>query len=146
VGLVTISRDEWAKPISDAHARTWCTQLEAGDILYFPETPVRLRREDIAFLLGQQQTDSSLHKNIAYKPNIDKLSGVDTKTADAAAVARLHEIMRAYSKHVVDFLSGFLAPDERSSFGRPVGVALGPDGSLLVADDVGNVIWRVTGA
>ena len=27
----------------------------------------------------------------------------------------------------------------------PVGVALGPDGSLLVADDVGDVIWRVTG-
>jgi glucose/arabinose dehydrogenase len=25
-------------------------------------------------------------------------------------------------------------------------VALGPDGSLLVADDVGNAIWRVTGA
>jgi glucose/arabinose dehydrogenase len=45
-----------------------------------------------------------------------------------------------------EILSGFLAPDERSSFGRPVGVALGPDGSLLVADDVGNVIWRVTGA
>jgi glucose/arabinose dehydrogenase len=45
-----------------------------------------------------------------------------------------------------DILTGFLAPDERSSFGRPVGVALGPDGSLLVADDVGNAIWRVTGA
>jgi glucose/arabinose dehydrogenase len=45
-----------------------------------------------------------------------------------------------------DILTGFLAPDERSSWGRPVGVALGPDGSLLVADDVGNVIWRVTGA
>src|SRR6202161_2098823 len=45
-----------------------------------------------------------------------------------------------------EILSGFLAPDERSSFGRPVGVALGPDGSLLVADDVGNAIWRVTGA
>src|SRR3984957_1779270 len=45
-----------------------------------------------------------------------------------------------------EILSGFLAPDDRSSFGRPVGVALGPDGSLLVADDVGNVIWRVTGA
>ena len=44
-----------------------------------------------------------------------------------------------------DILTGFLAPDERSSFGRPVGVALGPDGSLLVADDVGDVIWRVTG-
>jgi len=45
-----------------------------------------------------------------------------------------------------DILTGFLAADERSSYGRPVGVALGPDGSLLVADDVGNAIWRVTGA
>jgi hypothetical protein len=44
-----------------------------------------------------------------------------------------------------DILSGFLAPDERVSYGRPVGVAVGPDRSLLVADDVGNVIWRVTG-
>jgi glucose/arabinose dehydrogenase len=43
-----------------------------------------------------------------------------------------------------DILSGFLAPDERASYGRPVGVTIGPDGSLLVADDVGNVIWRVT--
>ena len=45
-----------------------------------------------------------------------------------------------------DILTGFLAPDERSSYGRPVGVTIGPDGSLLVADDVGDVIWRVTGA
>ena len=46
-----------------------------------------------------------------------------------------------------DILTGFLAPDERESYGRPVGVAIGPDGkSLLVADDVGDVIWRVTGA
>jgi glucose/arabinose dehydrogenase len=44
-----------------------------------------------------------------------------------------------------DILSGFLAPDERVSYGRPVGVSIGPDGSLLVADDVGDVIWRVTG-
>jgi hypothetical protein len=45
-----------------------------------------------------------------------------------------------------DILTGFLAPDERESYGRPVGVTIGPDGSLLVADDVGDVIWRVTGA
>ena len=42
-----------------------------------------------------------------------------------------------------DILGGFLAPDEKVSYGRPVGVTLGPDNSLLVADDVGNVIWRV---
>lgn len=45
-----------------------------------------------------------------------------------------------------DILTGFLAPDEKASYGRPVGVTLGPDGSLLMADDVGDVIWRVTGA
>ncbi|MFK7994664.1 MAG: sorbosone dehydrogenase family protein [Granulosicoccus sp.] len=43
-----------------------------------------------------------------------------------------------------DILSGFLAPDEKVSYGRPVGVTVGPDHCLLVADDVGNVIWRVT--
>lgn len=46
-----------------------------------------------------------------------------------------------------DILTGFLSPDESQSYGRPVGVQIGPDGrSLLVADDVGNAIWRVTGA
>ena len=45
-----------------------------------------------------------------------------------------------------DILSGFLSADEKFSYGRPVGVALGADGSVLMADDVGDVIWRVTGA
>ncbi len=46
-----------------------------------------------------------------------------------------------------DILWGFLSEDEKVSYGRPVGVAVGPDGkSLLMADDVGDVIWRVTGA
>jgi hypothetical protein len=44
-----------------------------------------------------------------------------------------------------DILSGFHASDERFSYGRPVGVIFGPDGSLLVAVDFGDVIWRVTG-
>jgi hypothetical protein len=110
MSVVTITRDELDRPITDAQARTWCAQLEAGDILYFPETPVPVPPDDLAFLLGQQQTDSTLHKNIAYKPNIDKLSGVDTKTADAVAVQRLRSIMRAYSQHVVEFLTEFLSP------------------------------------
>jgi glucose/arabinose dehydrogenase len=41
-----------------------------------------------------------------------------------------------------DVLTGFLVGDE--AHGRPVGVAVAKDGALLVADDVGNVIWRVT--
>ena len=46
-----------------------------------------------------------------------------------------------------DILTGFLSPDEKFSYGRPVGVVVGPDGkSLLMADDVGDVIWRVSAA
>ena len=110
MGLVTISRESLSGVASDTKARAWCAQLEAGDILYFPETPISILQEDVAFLLGQQQTDSSLHKNIAYKPNIDKLSGMDTKAGDAGAEARLQSIMREYSKSVVAFLTGFLSP------------------------------------
>ncbi len=45
-----------------------------------------------------------------------------------------------------DILTGFLASDEKVSYGRPVGVTIGPEKCLLVADDVGNVVWRVSGA
>ncbi len=41
-----------------------------------------------------------------------------------------------------DFLSGFLMADGHA-VGRPVGVAVDSRGALLVADDVGNAIWRV---
>ena len=43
----------------------------------------------------------------------------------------------------VDVLSGFLSGDG-NAFGRPVGVALDKQGALLVADDVGNTVWRVS--
>jgi glucose/arabinose dehydrogenase len=43
-----------------------------------------------------------------------------------------------------DVLTGFLSR-EGHAYGRPVGVAVDKAGALLVADDVGNKIWRVTG-
>ena len=45
----------------------------------------------------------------------------------------------------VDVLTGFLDADDRAQ-GRPVGVALDRSGALLVADDVGNAVWRVAKA
>ncbi len=45
----------------------------------------------------------------------------------------------------VDVLTGFLSADGNAK-GRPVGVAIDKTGALLVADDVGNVVWRVTPA
>ncbi|MEG6507939.1 sorbosone dehydrogenase family protein [Methyloligella sp. 2.7D] len=45
----------------------------------------------------------------------------------------------------VDVLTGFLS-DDGKAYGRPVGVAFDKTGALLVADDVGNRIWRVSGS
>jgi glucose/arabinose dehydrogenase len=43
----------------------------------------------------------------------------------------------------IDVLTGFVSA-QGDAYGRPVGVALDRRGALLVADDVGNVVWRVT--
>jgi glucose/arabinose dehydrogenase len=44
-----------------------------------------------------------------------------------------------------DFLSGWmLAPDKKEVWGRPVGLLQMPDGSLLVTDDGGRKIWRIS--
>jgi glucose/arabinose dehydrogenase len=45
----------------------------------------------------------------------------------------------------VDVLTGFLDADGDAQ-GRPVGVVVDGKGGLLVADDVGGAVWRVTGA
>jgi glucose/arabinose dehydrogenase len=42
-----------------------------------------------------------------------------------------------------DFLTGFLTADGSAAWGRPVGVAVASDGSLLVTDDGARAIWRV---
>jgi glucose/arabinose dehydrogenase len=46
------------------------------------------------------------------------------------------------SSEPIDFLTGFVSADG-NAYGRPVGVAMDRKGGLLVADDVGNVVWRV---
>ncbi len=43
----------------------------------------------------------------------------------------------------IDVLDAFV-DDDGKALGRPVGVAIDGQGSLLVADDVGNTIWRVS--
>ena len=54
----------------------------------------------------------------------------------------LHQTGRANGEYQ-DFLTGFVLPDGQV-WGRPVGTALAPDGSLLVSDDGSGSIWRVS--
>jgi glucose/arabinose dehydrogenase len=44
-----------------------------------------------------------------------------------------------------DFLTGFIANEEKATaYGRPVDITVMNDGSLLVNDDAGNTLWKVT--
>jgi glucose/arabinose dehydrogenase len=54
----------------------------------------------------------------------------------------LHQTGHASGEYE-DFLTGFVLPDG-SVWGRPVGITVATDGSLLVSDDGSNVIWRVS--
>jgi hypothetical protein len=100
-------------PVRCEQTRSWCAHLEGGGILYFPQSPIPIPPSDLQFLLGRQQSRSRLHKNIAYKPDRDQLSGVDKKTATPADLEQLHAVMRRYSASVDNFLAGFLAPYQR---------------------------------
>jgi len=54
----------------------------------------------------------------------------------------LHQTGHATGEYE-DFLTGFVLPDGKV-WGRPVGITVAPDGSLLVSDDGSNSIWRVS--
>jgi glucose/arabinose dehydrogenase len=54
----------------------------------------------------------------------------------------LHQTGHATGEYQ-DFVTGFVLPDGRV-WGRPVGITVAPDGSLLVSDDGSNSIWRVS--
>ena len=102
MALITIENYRLGLTATEDHYR----RLETGDILFFPGTPFELTAEERAFLLSQKQTDASYHKNISYRPLEDRLKGVEQR--DENARQRLHEIMRAYSKRVIDFAASFL--------------------------------------
>ena len=113
IQTIQLNAIQSGSPQINEQTRAWCALLEAGGILYFPQTPIPIPPSDLQFLLGQQQTGSRLHKNIAYKPDRDQLSGVDKKTATPADLEQLHAVMRRYSASVDNFLAGFLAPYQR---------------------------------
>ncbi|HVJ04387.1 MAG TPA: sorbosone dehydrogenase family protein [Candidatus Saccharimonadales bacterium] len=66
----------------------------------------------------------------------------DTRTGYEVVRVPMHGSSHAENGYE-DFLTGFVTP-EGKVWGRPVGVAVAADGSLLVSDDGGNVIWRVS--
>src|ERR1700733_15513981 len=78
-------------------ARALCGELETGNILLFPQTPFAFPDDDLEFLLSRKQTDASFHKNIAYRPAENRITGLD-KSAAGPEVDRLRAIVAGYSQ------------------------------------------------
>jgi hypothetical protein len=88
----------------DEVRRSRCQRaLEMGGILFFPESPVAVSTEDRAFLLALDATDSSFHKNIAFRPVENRLTGFSS--SDPAQAERLRRILSRYSDGARRFLS-----------------------------------------
>jgi hypothetical protein len=99
----------WSNSKSSAERARWCcSQLEDGHVLLLERIPFELSETDLQFLRSQRQSDSSLHKNVSYRPLHDQLRGFAAK--ESGEVEHLHEVMKKYSAQVAKFLSRFVAP------------------------------------
>jgi len=97
-----------AEEPSPDRGRILCGELEAGNIVYFPRTPFDFPEDDIQFLLTRKQTDTALHKNIAYRPAADRITGVEESSGPG--VERLRSIVRGYSQRSAKFVDQLLTP------------------------------------
>src|SRR6516165_8568793 len=80
--------------------------LEEGNILFFPRAPWEFSPEDEAFLRNITQTSRIYHKNIAYRPGPDKVTGFDPSTVSDPE--RMRDVLQKLSTGVVGFLKNFL--------------------------------------
>jgi len=91
-----------------AGAARHAEELERGNILFLARSPFPLSEDEKSFLLAQKQAGAGYHKNIAYRPAEDRLTG--TGKSPAPETARLKRILRAYSDWATQFL-GELIPE-----------------------------------
>jgi hypothetical protein len=96
---------------SNERGRWLCAELEQGNILFFPRTPFEFPEEEREFLLGRKQTSAAIHKNIAYRPEEDRVTGLDK--SDAREATRLRAILGEYSRRAAQFVEELLPPYAR---------------------------------
>ena len=84
--------------------------LERGDILFFPGGGFEIPQEIRTALMGAAQDGRSFHKNIAYKTNVDRVSGLK----DMQESERVRPAMRDYSRRALQFVAGILPEYARS--------------------------------
>jgi hypothetical protein len=105
--LSFLNTSSWKNP-SSTDRQQYCQELESGNILFFPQIPFSFPPDDLAFLLAQRQTGASHRKNIAYKPQADKITNYVESSSEQGE--RLLDVMRTYSRNAVQFLTQLLPP------------------------------------
>lgn len=90
-----------------------CRALETGEILFFPRNPFPISDEQRQHLLEASQRSGTHHKNISYRPQEDRLGGLDGQSL----VNRqgVHAALRAYSEAAIRFV-GELLPSYRAGW------------------------------
>lgn len=88
--------------------RRLCEELERGNVLLCPHAPFAFSDEERDFLLRQRQTAAGYHKNIAYRPAEDRLTGLDRSAA--AEAGRFRFLLRKYTDSASQFVAGLLPP------------------------------------
>jgi hypothetical protein len=98
VELVTVSE---AAPREDYYLA-----LERGNVLFFPRTPFPFSDPERDVLRSSELSSSRHHKNIAYRPASDKVTGFDSGAVKDPE--QLRAVMRSYSQRALEFLRRFL--------------------------------------
>ncbi|HEY3202729.1 MAG TPA: Kdo hydroxylase family protein [Thermoanaerobaculia bacterium] len=98
--------------VSEPVRREWLARLlEEGNILLLRETSFSIPEADRDFLLAQRQSRGPFHKNIAYRPASDRVTGFSGPGADGE---RLRRILRDYSRSALDALARIFPTYARS--------------------------------
>ena len=79
-------------------------QLESGGILFFPRTPIGLSEDQCRVLLSQRQSEASYHKNIAYRPSEDNVTGL----AKGSERDQLRNILKDYCHKAAEVIARLL--------------------------------------
>jgi hypothetical protein len=104
----TIRGEDWP----DSRAREVCRDLEVGHIVFLPRSPIEIPQADREILLGRKQSSSAYHKNIAYRPSEDRVTGLEP--GELREAGELRRILQEYSRRSTEFLSYFLSPYQRN--------------------------------
>src|SRR3954447_12536790 len=96
-----ITVDRWPTPESVDYR----PKLEAGNVLFFPSCPFIFPEEQKDFLRNINFAGGAIHKNVAYRPSSDRVTGVQL---DEVKTQRLLSVLRDFSRSIVRFTSELL--------------------------------------